>query len=122
MTRRSRLSSRPVAIKQLFHFKEGGQNYSPIFSTGVFFLPYILLATVTYGLFVTSSLFVPSLPKRRRLRAPLRGHLLHKLDHTRGAFADEGCYALMDAAVVLGGTAQMIVSLTVILLEATGTG
>lgn len=47
----------------------------------------------------------------------LCGHLLHKLDHTSGTFADSGTYALMGAAAVLGGMARMTISLTVILLE-----
>ena len=64
----------------------------PIFSTGRRLLP-----TVTYGLFVTSGVFVPSFPsKRRRLRAPLRGHLLHKrAPFLRGVSRRGGCYALM---------------------------
>ena len=67
-------------------------SFSPIFSTGRRLLP-----TVTYGLFVTSGVFVPSFPsKRRRLRAPLRGHLLHKrAPFLRGVSRRGGCYALM---------------------------
>ncbi|KAL3919946.1 MAG: hypothetical protein SGILL_003499, partial [Bacillariaceae sp.] len=85
-----------TAIKQLFHFREAGGDDNSTFSSGALFLffgPYIMLATITYGI---------------------------ALDHTNGTFADSGTYALMGAAAVLGGMARMTISLTVILLEATG--
>ncbi|KAL3769142.1 hypothetical protein ACHAWO_007883 [Cyclotella atomus] len=68
---------------------------------------------------VPSGLFVPSLLSGVAF-GRLFGHLLHKLDHTSATFADSGTYALMGAAAVLGGMARMTISLTVILLEATG--
>lgn len=111
-----------VAIKQLFHFREAGADDTSTFSSGalfLFFVPYILLATLTYGIAVPSGLFVPSLLSGAAF-GRLFGHLLHKLDHTNGTFADSGTYALMGAAAVLGGMARMTISLTVILLEATG--
>ena len=111
-----------VAIKQLFHFREAGEGDSSTFSSGalfLFFIPYIVMATVTYGIAVPSGLFVPSLLSGAAF-GRLFGHLLHKLDHTNGTFADAGTYALMGAAAVLGGMARMTISLTVILLEATG--
>jgi chloride channel 7 len=111
-----------TAIKQLFHFREAGQDDSSTFSSAalfLFFLPYIALATLTYGIAVPSGLFVPSLLSGAAF-GRLFGHLLHKLDHTNGTFADSGTYALMGAAAVLGGMARMTISLTVILLEATG--
>lgn len=111
-----------VAIKQLFHFREAGADDTTTFSSGalfLFFVPYIIMATVTYGIAVPSGLFVPSLLSGAAF-GRLFGHLLHKLDHTSGTFADSGTYALMGAAAVLGGMARMTISLTVILLEATG--
>eukprot|EP00814_Leptocylindrus_danicus_P006643 CAMPEP_0116013034 /NCGR_PEP_ID=MMETSP0321-20121206/5483_1 /TAXON_ID=163516 /ORGANISM="Leptocylindrus danicus var. danicus, Strain B650" /LENGTH=822 /DNA_ID=CAMNT_0003482501 /DNA_START=36 /DNA_END=2504 /DNA_ORIENTATION=+ len=111
-----------IAIKQLFHFQEGGEDDSSTFSSAalfLFFLPYISLAAVVYGIAVPSGLFVPSLLSGAAF-GRLCGHLLHKLDHTSGTFADSGTYALMGAAAVLGGMARMTISLTVILLEATG--
>jgi len=111
-----------VAIKQLFHFREVGVDDTSTFSSGAlffFFFPYISLATLVYGIAVPSGLFVPSLLSGAAF-GRLCGHLLHKLDHTNGTFADSGTYALMGAAAVLGGMARMTISLTVILLEATG--
>eukprot|EP00581_Thalassiosira_minuscula_P007032 CAMPEP_0183708364 /NCGR_PEP_ID=MMETSP0737-20130205/4706_1 /TAXON_ID=385413 /ORGANISM="Thalassiosira miniscula, Strain CCMP1093" /LENGTH=916 /DNA_ID=CAMNT_0025936231 /DNA_START=311 /DNA_END=3061 /DNA_ORIENTATION=+ len=111
-----------VAIRQLFHFRETGETDSSTFSSAalfLFFIPYITLASLVYGIAVPSGLFVPSLLSGAAF-GRLFGHLLHKLDHTSGTFADSGTYALMGAAAVLGGMARMTISLTVILLEATG--
>lgn len=111
-----------VAIRQLFHFRETGETDSSTFSSAalfLFFIPYVTLASLVYGIAVPSGLFVPSLLAGAAF-GRLFGHLLHKLDHTSGTFADSGTYALMGAAAVLGGMARMTISLTVILLEATG--
>ncbi|KAL7554548.1 hypothetical protein ACHAWF_018010, partial [Thalassiosira exigua] len=111
-----------VAIRQLFHFRETGETDSSTFSSTalfLFFIPYITLASLVYGIAIPSGLFVPSLLSGAAF-GRLFGHLLHKLDHTSGTFADSGTYALMGAAAVLGGMARMTISLTVILLEATG--
>ncbi|EED87046.1 chloride channel protein 7, partial [Thalassiosira pseudonana CCMP1335] len=111
-----------AAIRQLFHFRETGETDTSTFSSAalfLFFIPYITLASLVYGIAVPSGLFVPSLLSGAAF-GRLFGHLLHKLDHTSGTFADSGTYALMGAAAVLGGMARMTISLTVILLEATG--
>jgi chloride channel 7 len=103
------LTDADTAIKQLFHFREGGAVDTSIFSSGALFLlfvPYIMMATVTYGIAVPSGLFVPSLLSGAAF-GRLFGHLLHKLDHANGTFADSGTYALMGAAAVLGGMARM---------------
>jgi chloride channel 7 len=116
------LTDADTAIKQLFHFRESGANDTSTFSSAalfLFFLAYIPMATVVYGIAVPSGLFVPTLLAGAAF-GRLCGHLLHKLDHTSGTFADSGTYALMGAAAVLGGMARMTISLTVILLEATG--
>ncbi len=111
-----------TAIRQLFHFYESGDTNSVTFSSGallVFFVPYICLACITYGITVPSGLFVPSLLSGAAF-GRLFSHLLHKLDRSSGTFADSGTYALIGAAGALGGMARMTISLTVILLEATG--
>lgn len=64
-------------------------------------------------------MFVPSLISGAAF-GRLIGHLLHKLDNTRGTFADSGTYALMGAAAITSGIARMTISLTVMVLEATG--
>eukprot|EP00611_Tribonema_gayanum_P016725 TRINITY_DN2911_c0_g2_i4.p1 TRINITY_DN2911_c0_g2~~TRINITY_DN2911_c0_g2_i4.p1 ORF type:complete len:839 (-),score=229.88 TRINITY_DN2911_c0_g2_i4:151-2667(-) len=115
-----------TAIRQLFHFREGGERSTTnnfTFSSGalfLFWLPYTAMACITYGIAVPSGLFVPSLLSGAAL-GRLCGHLLHKLAGGNGAlFADSGTYALIGAAAALGGMARMTISLTVILLEATG--
>jgi hypothetical protein len=73
-----------VAIKQLFHFREAGADDTSTFSSGallIFFVPYIMMATLVYGIAVPSGLFVPSLLSGAAF-GRLFGHLLHKLDHT----------------------------------------
>lgn len=112
------------AIKQLFHFREVGnfnedvETFSSL-AIATFYVPYTILACITYGIAVPSGLFVPSLLSGAAL-GRLVGHLLHKLDAQSGTFADSGTYALVGAAAGLGGMARMTISLTVILLEATG--
>ena len=114
-----------VAIKQLFHLSDEYQDDETtgvMFSPGaltLFFCSYILLATVTYGIAIPSGLFVPSLLSGAAY-GRLIGYLLHKLFPNSEAFSDPGTYALMGAAAVLGGMARMTISLTIILLEATG--
>ena len=113
-----------TAIKQLFHFRESGvfnqdvETFSSL-AIATFYVPYFLLACLTYGIAVPSGLFVPSLLSGAAL-GRLVGHLLHRLDAQSGTFADSGTYALVGAAAALGGMARMTISLTVILLEATG--
>lgn len=111
-----------VAIRQLFHFRETGLTDAPTFSSAaifLFFVPYITLACIVYGIGVPSGLLVPSLLSGASF-GRLFGHLLHMLDHTSGTFADSGTYSLMGAAAIMAGFSRMTISVTVILLEATG--
>lgn len=118
------LTDAETAIKQLFHFREAGAEdaSSSTFSSGaliLFFVPYITMAAVVFGMAVPAGTFIPSLLMGAAF-GRLFGHLLHKLDRSNGTFADSGTYSLVGAAAVLGGTSRMTISLTVILLEATG--
>lgn len=103
-----------VAIRQLFHLHNHAFSDAALF---LFFIPYICLAVVVYGIGIPSGLFVPSLLSGAAF-GRLFGNLLHKL-HPAG-LAYSNTYALVGAAAVLGGMARMTISLTVILLECTG--
>ena len=65
------------------------------------------------------SSFVPSLLSGAAF-GRLIGHLLHKLDSSRGTFADSGTYALMGAVGITAGITRLTISLTVMVLEGTG--
>lgn len=116
------LTDSDTAIKQLFHFREIGDHNDSTFSSSalfIFFLTYIMIACLTNGLSVPAGMFVPSLLSGSAF-GRLVGHLLHKFDNSRGTFADSGTYALMGAAAITGGVTRMTISLTVMILEATG--
>eukprot|EP01041_Mallomonas_annulata_P006035 gene6035-12164_t len=116
------LTDSDTSIKQLFHFREKGDQDDYTFSSTalfLFFLPYLCMACVTCGSAVPAGMFVPSLLSGAAF-GRLVGHLLHKIDNTRGTFADSGTYALLGAAAITGGIARMTISLTVMILEATG--
>lgn len=116
------LTDSDTAIKQLFHFREIGDKQLSTFSSAaltLFFVPYTILACIISGISVPAGMFVPSLLSGAAF-GRLVGHVLHKIDRTRGTFADSGTYALMGAAAVTGGIARMTISLTVMILEGTG--
>lgn len=104
-----------TSIKQLLHFT-GDESFSPLALT-LFFAVFYVLACWTYGLAVPSGLFVPSL-----LAGAAYGRLCVLLLHRFGCpvGAQDGMFALIGAACMLGGMARMTISLTVIILECTG--
>jgi chloride channel 7 len=102
-----------IAIRQLFHLKKHAFSDAAL---TLFFIPYIVMAVVVYGIAIPSGLFVPSLLSGAAL-GRLTGNLLHKINPS---LACSNTYALVGAAAVLGGMARMTISLTVILLECTG--
>ncbi|XP_031421778.1 H(+)/Cl(-) exchange transporter 7 isoform X3 [Clupea harengus] len=105
------------SVRSLFHNPPG--SYNPL-TLGLFTLTYFFLACWTYGLTVSAGVFIPSL-----LIGAAWGRLFGILlsYFTSGSsqiWADPGKYALIGAAAQLGGIVRMTLSLTVIMVEATG--
>ncbi|XP_038275323.1 H(+)/Cl(-) exchange transporter 7 isoform X1 [Dermochelys coriacea] len=103
------------SVVSLFHNPPG--SYNPM-TLGMFTLMYFFLACWTYGLTVSAGVFIPSL-----LIGAAWGRLfgISLAYLTSGVvWADPGKYALMGAAAQLGGIVRMTLSLTVIMMEATG--
>uniref|UniRef100_A0A3Q3WMB5 Chloride channel protein n=1 Tax=Mola mola TaxID=94237 RepID=A0A3Q3WMB5_MOLML len=96
------------SVRSLFHNQPG--SYNPL-TLGLFTLTYFFLACWTYGLAVSAGVFIPSL---------LIGAAWGRLCGILLTWADPGKYALMGAAAQLGGIVRMTLSLTVIMVEATG--
>jgi len=84
----------------------------------IFFAFYFVLSCWTYGLSVSSGLFIPAL-----LTGAAWGRVVGtgmEYYFPAQSWVDPGKYALMGAAAQLGGVVRMTISLTVILIEATG--
>ncbi|XP_071130802.1 H(+)/Cl(-) exchange transporter 7-like isoform X1 [Mytilus edulis] len=103
------------SVKSLFH--DLPETYQPttliLYCTMCFFL-----ALWTYGLFVPSGLFIPSLLIGAGW-GRLVAILLHYISPTAKWVTFEK-YALLGAAAQLGGIVRMTISLTVIIMEASG--
>jgi chloride channel 7 len=109
----------------LFKTPEGGLHamiHAPYDEWGfvpllVLLLVYHLLATWTYGLMVSSGVFIPSL-LIGAIWGRLVGLLVVKLIPNAGT--NIARYIIIGAACQLGGTVRMTISLTVIIIECTG--
>ncbi|XP_067006232.2 H(+)/Cl(-) exchange transporter 7 [Anabrus simplex] len=103
-----------ASVRSLFHDPPGSHKAT---SVAVFFTIYFLLSCWTYGLSISSGLFIPSL-----LTGAAWGRLVGM--GLEAMFPDwmidPGKYALVGAAAQLGGVVRMTISLTIILIEATG--
>ncbi|XP_077305599.1 H(+)/Cl(-) exchange transporter 7 [Lithobates pipiens] len=104
------------SVRRLFHDPAGSFNPQTL---GLFTLLYFFLACWTYGLTVSAGVFIPSLLLGAAW-GRLFGILLTSFSTETIAWADPGKYALMGAAAQLGGIVRMTLSLTVIMVEATG--
>lgn len=103
------------SVKSFFHDQKGSFSIPTVLS---FTVVYFFLATWTYGLSVPSGLFIPSL-----LTGAAWGRLvaiLLNMAFPDSSSFDAGKLSLVGAAAQLGGIVRMTISLTVILLEATG--
>ncbi|XP_061703122.1 H(+)/Cl(-) exchange transporter 7 [Syngnathoides biaculeatus] len=104
------------SVRSLFHNQPG--SYNPL-TLGLFTLTYFFLACWTYGLTVSAGVFIPSLLIGAAW-GRLCGILLSAISASGSIWADPGKYALIGAAAQLGGIVRMTLSLTVIMVEATG--
>ncbi|KAG5854456.1 H(+)/Cl(-) exchange transporter 7-like [Anguilla anguilla] len=104
------------SVRSLFHNPPG--SFNPL-TLGVFTLTYFFLACWTYGLTVSAGVFIPSLLIGAAW-GRLFGILLATITNSGSNWADPGKYALIGAAAQLGGIVRMTLSLTVIMVEATG--
>uniref|UniRef100_H2Z226 Chloride channel protein n=1 Tax=Ciona savignyi TaxID=51511 RepID=H2Z226_CIOSA len=104
------------SVKSLFHDPLGAIRPLTII---VFVIPYFFLACWTYGLQVPSGLFIPSLLIGAAWGRVV-GNCVNLLWPADEWAQDLSKYALIGAAAQLGGTVRMTISLTVILIEATG--
>ncbi|XP_059203824.1 H(+)/Cl(-) exchange transporter 7 isoform X4 [Centropristis striata] len=104
------------SVRSLFHNQPG--SYNPL-TLGLFTLTYFFLACWTYGLAVSAGVFIPSLLIGAAW-GRLFGILLASITSSSSIWADPGKYALIGAAAQLGGIVRMTLSLTVIMVEATG--
>lgn len=102
-----------LAINQLLH-SESDFTYT---SLGLFFISYFPLSCWMSGSCIPSGIFIPSL-----LAGSAMGRFIGQLLH-RGVTTiaiQPGTYALIGAASLLGGIARVTISLTVMMIEATG--
>ncbi|XP_028267048.1 H(+)/Cl(-) exchange transporter 7 isoform X2 [Parambassis ranga] len=104
------------SVRSLFHNQPG--TYNPL-TLGLFTLTYFFLACWTYGLAVSAGVFIPSLLIGAAW-GRLCGIMLATITSNGSIWADPGKYALIGAAAQLGGIVRMTLSLTVIMVEATG--
>eukprot|EP00698_Gefionella_okellyi_P015198 TRINITY_DN4286_c0_g1_i1.p1 TRINITY_DN4286_c0_g1~~TRINITY_DN4286_c0_g1_i1.p1 ORF type:complete len:814 (+),score=118.51 TRINITY_DN4286_c0_g1_i1:176-2443(+) len=100
------------SIFALFH-SSGEFSY---LSMCVFLVVYFFVACLTYGISVSSGLFVPAILTGAAYGRIL-GSGLSQLFPDRNV--DPGTYALIGAASFLGGVSRMTISITVIVIEST---
>ena len=101
-------------IRTLFHERAGTLS---VRSLGIFWVTYLSLMCLSGGIGVPSGQLIPALFAGSAL-GRLIGELARSV--TQLPLASPGAYAVIGAASMLGGILRLSVSMTVILLEATG--
>lgn len=104
-----------ASVRSLFHDPVGSHKALSLF---IFVLLYFILSTWTFGLAMSSGIFIPTL-----LLGAAWGRLVAVCLHyvfPGSNLIHPGKYALVGAAAQLGGVVRMTISLTVIIMETTG--
>lgn len=104
-----------ASVKSLFHDPPASHNPWTLL---LFMIVYYCISIWTYGLSVSAGIFIPTLLTGAawgRVVGILLGYIFPNV-----AWLDPGKYALIGAAAQLGGLVRMTISLTIILIEATG--
>ena len=102
------------SVRSLFHDPKGSHNDLTL---AVFVVLYFFLAVATFGLSMSSGLFIPSLLIGSAWGRLIGSGLTRIFPNC--VVLDPGKYALLGAAAQLGGVVRMTISLTAILIEAT---
>lgn len=112
------LDTPEATVRSLFHNAPDTWTATTL---SIFFVLYFLIACWTYGLSISGGLFIPAL-----LCGAAGGRIIAIGAYSIWPDDDQswicpGKFALIGAAAMLGGIVRMTISLTVILIEATGT-
>ncbi|XP_015920851.2 H(+)/Cl(-) exchange transporter 7 [Parasteatoda tepidariorum] len=113
------LQTPEACLRSLLHDDE---NTWHVMTLTIYFFAYLLLGCWTYGLSISSGLFIPTLAVGAAW-GRLYGIAVTKLLLYVGFPPEALCYskfAIVGAAATLGGVIRMTISLTVILMEALG--
>ncbi|XP_024216025.1 H(+)/Cl(-) exchange transporter 7 [Halyomorpha halys] len=104
-----------ASVRSLFHDPPASHNPWTLL---LFMVVYFGLSIWTYGLSVSAGIFIPTLLTGAawgRVIGIFIGYI-----YPNATWVDPGKYALIGAAAQLGGVVRMTISLTIILIEATG--
>ncbi|KAL0110500.1 hypothetical protein PUN28_013839 [Cardiocondyla obscurior] len=102
------------SVRSLFHDPKGAHDDLTL---AIFVVLYFFLAAMTFGLSMSSGLFIPSLLIGSAWGRLIGSGLTQLCPNCE--VLDPGKYALLGAAAQLGGVVRMTISLTAILIEAT---
>lgn len=115
------LNNAETVTINMFHLDANLYSMSTL---AIFFITYFFLSVITYGLSISSGIFIPAL-----LIGAVFGRMVALFSYKfLASWTDETLdinelsmkFALIGAASVLGGIVRMTLSLTVILIETTG--